>query len=196
MDVSQFYSASLLLLGLLLELLIYLSSKVQEEDKTIKEKNKMFSHIPSFSLFAMSGLILLINSFINIINFRLVWIVSMSNFGESYIINFTSMVISSEFYIFIDLLFILLIFYMMFRFQTRFKYKKFPYNQDGFYLDGSNRTDFFLIGFVYPQIYIIYALGFCIAGISVLLIIFSFIPCGLISYIYRKHKKIPSFVSS
>ena len=185
MNVSQFYSALLFLFAIVLEALVHLTLKTQNEDKTIREKNKMFTHVPFISLSAMSGLVLLASSITDIINFRLAWIVKELN--GKYEISFEPMIVTNEYYVLLDFLFILLIFYAMLKFSRSFKYRKYPYHQEGFYLDASRQTDILLMGFVYPSIYIFYMLGFFGIGISLLLVIFSLIPCSLISYVFWKN---------
>ena len=130
MNVSQFYTALLFLFALVIQALVYLSVRTKDEDKIIREKNRMFSYIPFISLSVMSGLVLLVGSIADVINFRLAWIVKELN--GKYEINFEPMIVSNEYYVLLDFLFILFIFYAMLKFSRRFKYRKYPHHQEGF----------------------------------------------------------------
>ena len=73
MDVSTFYGALLFVFAVLLELILILNNLhgTKENGRTLESKNMKFSIIPFMSLTIMSGIIWLVSSFSNIINFRI-----------------------------------------------------------------------------------------------------------------------------
>lgn len=188
MDIPTFYSALLFVLAVILELCVLLTDifKTQDKDKEIRDKNRKFSSIPFICLAAMSGIVWLMSSIADIVNFRVAWIVNELN--GKYEINFKPMIVSNEYHALFDTLFILFIFYAMVIYLRRVNYRRYPGHEEGFYFNGERSLDVCFLPFAFPHIYIFFMLiplGF---GISMLLVALSWIPCGAISYVFWKNR--------
>jgi lysylphosphatidylglycerol synthetase-like protein (DUF2156 family) len=188
MDVSTFYSALLFVFAVLLEFILILHNfhGTKENGGTIEYKNMKFSIIPFMSLATMCAIIWLVGSFSNIINFRLAWIVN--EIDSTYELSFKPMIISNQLYVLIDAIFIIFIFYAMLKYSRRVRYRKYQGDEEGYYFDAERQSDFLLIGFAHPQLYVFYLFLFWGIGISMLLVILSCIPCVAISYAFRKNR--------
>jgi hypothetical protein len=187
-NVSIFYSALLLVLAALLELLVILTNmfKNQDNDKEIRDKNLKFSQIPIACLMAMGALVGFVSSIIDIVNFRLAWMVNEVN--GTYEITFQFQAISSQLYVIVDTLFILYIFYTMTKYLKQVTYRKYPGVQEGFCFHGERGYDILFFPFIFPHVYFFFMFIPIFFGVSLLLVALSWIPVGAISYVFLKNR--------
>ena len=135
---------------------------------------------------AMGSLVWLVSTILNIVNFRLAWIVNEVN--GKYDMTFQFQAINSNWYVIADTLFILFILYAMIKYLKRVNYRKYPGTKEGFYFSGETGFDILFIPFIFPHVYLFFMLVPIFFGVSLLLVALSWIPAGVISYVFFKNR--------